>query len=254
MSAIGFGADRMFVVRKLRCAGCPRLPFQSLKCYARTGMERLCFAGGVDYASVRTFDTAVIEQRLEGTLIEAFEDQGWAWFELDRIDPAHGGSPRADVDALRLFAVVIAHWDNKGPNQRLLCQPGGERPDGKCALPLALVQDAGATFGPLKLELHNWRSMPVWADRATCTVSMKALPYQGATFTERRISDQGRMKLAGLLEQISEPQLVDLFTGSGVVSYDQITAEARDPSAWARAFQDKVRQIKEGPPCPPVGD
>lgn len=250
LEALGFGADRMFVVRTVRCAGCPRLPFPALKCYARTGIERICFAGGIDYAGVTTFDSVVIEQRMAGSVIEGYEDQGWAWFELDRIDPAAGGSPRADVDALRLFALLIAHWDNKGANQRLVCPPGRERPDGRCSMPLAIVQDAGATFGPLKIELQNWRSTPVWTDRATCTVGMSAMPYQGATFPERRISEQGRLKLAGLLEQISEPQLVDLFTGSGFVVYDQITAEARDPLAWARAFQDKVRQIKDGPACP----
>jgi hypothetical protein len=250
MEALGFGADRMYVVRKLRCAGCPLLPFRALACFARTGMQRICFTGGIDYADVTTFDTAVIEQRMTGSIIEASEDQGWAWFELDRIDPAYGGSTRAEIDALRLFAVVIAHWDNKAPNQRLICPPGSQSPDGSCSMPRAIVQDAGATFGPLKLDLHNWRATPVWADRATCSVSMKTMPYQGATFTDRRISEEGRSKLAGLLEQISEAQLIDLFTGSRVASYDQIDAEARDPAAWARAFQDKVRQVADGGPCP----
>ena len=57
--------------------------------------------------------------------IEAFEDQGWAWFELDRIDAARGGAPEPKIDALRLLAVLLAHWDNKGANQRLICPPVG---------------------------------------------------------------------------------------------------------------------------------
>ena len=76
-----------------------------------------------------------------------------------RIDPARGGSPRAEVDALRLLAVVLAHWDNKSANQRLICLPGGDRPDGGCTTPLAMMQDLGATFGPAKVDLHNWRRM-----------------------------------------------------------------------------------------------
>ena len=79
---------------------------------------------------------------------------------------------------------------------------------------------------------------------------MKGLPYQGATFAEHRVSEEGRVKLAALLSQISEAQLVDLFTGSGFVRYEQVSAEARDPGTWARAFRDKVRQVAEGPPCP----
>ena len=33
------------------------------------------------------FDTAVIERRLDGRKIEGTDDQGWAWYELDKIDP-----------------------------------------------------------------------------------------------------------------------------------------------------------------------
>jgi hypothetical protein len=250
LTALGFGADHMYVVRRVRCAGCPRYPFQALECYAKTGMERVCFAGGIDYSRVRMFETAVIEHPIEGAIIEATKDEGWSWFEMDRIDPAHGGSPRAEVDALRLLAVVLAHWDNKAPNQRLICLPGGERGDGACATPLAMVQDLGATFGPLKLDLHNWRGTPMWSDRATCTVSMKTLPFQGATFPDHRITDGGRLMLAGLLDQFSDAQLTDLFTASRIVSFDQVTAEARDAAEWVLTLREKVRQIKDGPACP----
>lgn len=250
LDALGFGADRMYVVRTLRCAGCPLAPFRALKCYARTGLASLCFAGGLDYADVTTFEHAVVEQRMAGTVIEAVEDQGWAWFELDRIDPTSGGSPRADVDALRLLAVILGHWDNKAPNQRIVCPPGRELGGGGCARARAIVQDLGATFGPLKLDLPNWRRTPVWTDRATCTVSMKTMPFGGATFVDRRISEEGRLKLGGLLEQMSEAQLAVLFTESGIASFDQIAAEGKDAGAWVRTFRDKVRQIKDAGPCP----
>ena len=249
LAALGFGADTMYIVRKVRCTGCPRVPFRSLQCLEKTGMKSACFLGAGD-ADVNEFDTVVIERQLEGEKIEAADDQGWAWYELDKIDPASGGSPRAEVDALRLLAIVLAHWDNKAPNQRLICLPGGERPDESCATPLALIQDLGATFGPHRVDLLNWRSLPVWTDRATCTVSMKTLPYEGATFRDRRISEAGRLMLLGLLEQLSTAQLIDLFRASRMVERDHVAGEARHPSAWAEAFQDKVRQIKEAGPCP----
>jgi hypothetical protein len=191
----------------------------------------------------------LIERRLAGTAIEGREDQGWSWFELDRIDPGRGGSPRAEVDALRLLAVVLAHWDNKGPNQRLLCPEGKELPDGRCSDPIAMIQDLGATFGPQRVDLENWRHTPVWRDRATCTVSMKALPYGGATFEDHRISEEGRLMLAGLLAQLTDAQLVDLFTAARFVAFDGISAESRDARAWASAFREKVRAVKEGAPC-----
>ena len=94
LSALGFGADRMFVVKSVRCAGCPAFPFQALKCFAETGMQIPCFAGGVDYSTTTDFDFVSIERRLEGRRIESTPDQGWAFYEIDRIDERAGGSPQ----------------------------------------------------------------------------------------------------------------------------------------------------------------
>lgn len=249
LSALGFGADHMQVVGRVRCAGCPTFPFQALRCYDRVGLQSACFPGGIDFDRVVDFDVAVVERKLEGRVIEAYEDQGWAWFELDMIDPAQGGSTHAEVDAFRLMAVFLAHWDNKAPNQRLICPPASENPDGTCRQPLALMQDLGATFGPLKIDLHHWRSGRIWKDGATCTVSMEHLPWQGATFPERRISDEGRLMLLGLLEQLRTAQLRALFEGARVTRFDQFTGDARDPEAWVRVFADRVDQIRKAGPC-----
>ena len=248
VNALGFGADSMFVVRRVRCAGCPPFPYQALKCYAETNL-RACLGGEPDYSKIVDFDTAVIEHRLEAKTIEAADAKGWAWYELAKIDPAHGGASRAEVDAFRLLAVLISHWDNKAENQRLVCLPGGERPDGSCAKPLAIMQDLGATFGPTKLDLRNWRETPIWADARTCAVSMKSLPFGGATFPDHRISEEGRKLLLGLLEQLSPVQLEQLFVSSRITAFDQVSAEARDPKAWIGVFRDKVRQIREAGPC-----
>ena len=253
LAALGFAADRMYVVRKVRCLGCPPFPFQALRCLERIGVRSACLPGGIDYDKATEFDPAAVERRMEGIRIEAVPNQGWGWYELDRIDPAKGGSSRAEVDALRLFAVVLAHWDNKPENQRLICPPGAQMADGSCTAAVAVVQDVGATFGPKKLDLHNWRGTPMWADARTCQVSMKNMPFAGATFPDRQISEEGRQMLLGLLEQLSERQLTDLFTHSRVIQHDSLSAEARGAGAWVRTFQDKVRQIREGGPCPQAG-
>lgn len=250
LTALGFGADQMYVVGRVRCAGCPAFPFQSLRCFDRVGLEFPCFPGGSDPGSMVDFGIAVLERRLAGRVVEAADDQGWAWFELDRIDPARGGSSRAEVDALRLMAVFLAHWDNKAPNQRLLCLPGSDGSDGACARSLAIMQDLGATFGPTKIDLHNWRRGRIWKDGAPCTVSMEHLPWGGGTFPERQISEPGRRLLLSLLEQLSEQQIQDLFEGSRVTSHDQFSAEARRAVAWSRVFTDKIQQIRDAGPCP----
>ena len=250
LAALGFGADRMYVVRQVRCAGCTAFPFQSLRCLAETGLDRACFPRGVNYSKVVDFDDAVIERRLESRPIEATPDQGWAWYELDQIDPSAGGAPREHVDALRLLAIFIVHWDNKSGNQRLVCLPGGDLPDGGCSRPFAMVHDLGASFGPVKLDLHNWRSTGVWIDPRTCRVSMANLPWGGGTFPEQQISENGRRFLLDRLEQFSDRQITDLFEGARVESSEPIMAEGRQPRAWAAAFQDKVRQIREAGPCP----
>jgi hypothetical protein len=249
LTALGFGADHMYTVGKVRCAGCPMFPFQALKCLGETGLEKACFAGGIDYSSTTEFEHVSIERRLAGRRLESTPDQGWAWYEIDKVDEAAGGSPRAHVDAVKLLAVVIAHWDNKAENQRLLCLPGGDLPDGGCARPYAILQDLGASFGPTKLDLHNWRSTPVWADARACRVSMKLMPWGGATFPEQRISEEGRVFLLSLLEQLSPAQLLALFTGARVELSEGVSADGRKPSAWAAAFLDKVRQVREAGPC-----
>jgi len=249
LAALGFPADRMYVVKNVRCAGCPRFPFSSLRCMAATGMDWPCVPGRVDFERTRSVSPAVVERRLAGRRIEAFPGQGWAWYELDTISPAEGGSTRAEVDALRLLAAFLAHWDNKAENQRLVCPAGDDLPDGGCARPLAMMQDVGGTFGPAKLDLPRWRRTPVWADPSACLVSMKGLPWGGGTFPDRRISEEGRLFLLGLLEQLAPLQLTTLFRASGVGTFDAVSAETRSASAWADVFLDKVRQIREGGPC-----
>jgi hypothetical protein len=252
LAALGFGADQMYVVRSVRCAGCPRSPYLALKCLGRVGARWPCFPGGLDYERSRVFDHAVLERRLPGRVIEASDGQGWAWFELAQVDPARGGSPRHETDALRLMAVVLGHWDNKAANQRLVCPPGTERPDGTCAAPLAIMQDLGAEFGPRKLDLARWGRLPVWADAATCRISMRRMPWAGGTFPDWQISEEGRVFLLGLLEQLSRSQLETLFAASRVTGVPGSSREARSPSRWTEAFLNKVGEIRQAGPCPPA--
>jgi hypothetical protein len=115
-----------------------------------------------------------------------------------------------------------------------------------------MLQDVGASFGPIKLDLPNWRALPIWADASTCRVSMEDLPWGGGTFPAQQISEEGRQFLLKLLRQLSFDQVGALFAAAGVERAEAIAAETRRPQAWAAAFLDKVDQIAKGGPCPSI--
>jgi hypothetical protein len=248
LAALGFPADRMYAVQSVRCFGCPPEPFTVLQCVNDGTPIAGCFPG-LDYSKAVSFDHAVIERPVAGARVETEKERGWTWEELEKIDPAAGGAPRSHVDALRLLAVMLGHWDNKDKNQRLLCL-GGRPSSSDCRRPLAMVQDLGATFGPEKLNLKNWDATPLWVDAATCTVSMKKLPYGGSTFPDRRVSEEGRQFLAARLKKLSRQQIRELFEGARVAEYPHEDAAARDVENWVRAFENKVRAIADRAPCP----
>jgi hypothetical protein len=79
---------------------------------------------------------------------------------------------------------------------------------------------------------------------------MRTLPFDGATFPDGHISEGGRRKLLSLLEQLSSTQIEELFTSSRMTQYDSASLDSRNASLWVRTFLDKVRQIREGGPCP----
>lgn len=233
LSALGFGADDVFMARRVRCYGCPRWPYQS-----RQIAERLHFTNllerHLDYDRYVDFESVSIERR-DGQLrsLEFGPEEGWAFYELSKIDPALGGASREEIDALRLIAIFLAHWDNKITNQRLACESD-------CEHPLAMLQDLGSTFGPKKVALGTWRDAPIWAHAATCTVSMKDMPYGGGTFADVRISEGGRRLLADRLRRLDRDRIRTLFNDA---RFDHV-------DAWVSAFTRRVGQIADRPPCP----
>ena len=251
LAALGFGADEVMLVEKLRCFGCPAEPFLTMRSLSLAEAEGV-YRHVMDDASYKDFDWVAVERKHYGRPIETEQIEGWAFFELDRIDPRKGGAPRAHVDALRLLAVLIAHWDNKSENQRLVCLSERDWPEGgRCSRPFAMLQDLGAAFGPRKVDLEQWEKAAIWADRSTCTAGMDDLPYHGATFRPVKITEAGRRHLLSLLTQLTDAQIAALFRGA---RFDQakglIGFTATPVSEWVRVFKAKVRQIAAGPPCP----
>lgn len=241
---LGYAADTITIVPRLRCYGCPRHPFLAMH-LRRTPMPFIREQIDDGYTD---FEWVSVEHKFPAPAIETETISGWEWRELDMVD-----APRAEVDAFRLIAAFLAHWDNKSQNQRLVCLDGPSRRsperDGECLRPLAMIQDLGASFGPPKVNLARWRDLPVWHDRTSCLVSMRALPFEGATFEDVWISEEGRALAAARLQAVSAAQIERLFADARFPQFQVGTADERDLKAWTGTFRDRVRQIADAR-CP----
>lgn len=249
LKALGFLADDVTLVEHLRCYGCPKEPFATLKAVELTKTKPF-YQRVADQVGYEDFEWVAMERKIDARPIETSDVEGWAFFELATIDESRGGAPRAHVDALRLIAVLLAHWDNKPENQRMVCL-SPDWPEGSpCPDPYLMIQDTGATFGPTKVDYGQWRQTPIWDDRTACTVSMQTLPYNGATFGTVTITEAGRRFAAELLSQLTEQQLTDLFEGARFAKRRGFFIQTAPVADWVRTFQSKVAAIAEGPACP----
>ena len=236
LHALGFGADRVSRVDKVRCYGCPFQPFHTRSLWELIGATAF-MDKRIDYSRHRDFESVSVERNLDGEAIEVGQERGWGFYELKNIDPRKGGATRAEVDALRLMAVFLHHWDNKTANQRLTC-PDSKSP--ACEHPLAMIQDVGSDFGPKKADLEKWKSLPVWGNESTCLLTMESMPYDGGTFEEVQITEEGRRLLGDRLKQLTSTQITALF----------MAAQLDNVPQWVAVFQDKVRQISDRRACP----
>jgi len=237
LQALGFPADRMSRVETVNCFGCVLSPFHLRWAAAALRLEH-AFDRHLDYHHATTFSNVAVERKFPGDSIETPAEKGWGFYELTRIDHARGGATTAEVDALRLIAVFLAHWDNKPANQRLICEDDHT----PCGKPMAMLHDLGSDFGPYKADLDGWRNMPIWTDSTSCIVSMSNLPFDGGTFASVAISEAGRRLLATRLKQFTTAQVRALFRAAGFTELD----------SWVAAFEDKVRQI-DGRRCAKSG-
>ena len=235
--ALGFPADHMYPVRVL-CEGCP------------AGKETT----RDDASGAILFDAASIERKLKGETIETKPDSGWAWPELDLVDEAAGGAPRAQRDALKLLAVFVQHTDNKPAQQRLLCldEKEGHGSDEKvgCAHPIMMVNDLGQTFGRSNLfnrdhvgsvNLEKWSSTRVWKDDKLCIGDLP--PAQTGTLENPHISEAGRKLLSGLLMQLTDAQLRALFEVARFAQRAERDHPASSVDDWIAAFKKKRGEI-----------
>ncbi len=239
--ALGFGADTAYPVR-IACRGCSDDPWNKRKKTKDT----------------HEFDPATIERKPAGHEIKTSEGEGWSWSELNMVDDTQGGAPRHQRDALKLLAVFIQHTDNKEIQQELDCLPGGWH-DGRCTKPFLFIHDVGLTFGRANYFNRNdassvnfelWSQTPIWRDRAACIGNLTK--SSTGTLGDPKISEAGRAFLAGLLDQLSEQQIHDLFDVARVNRRSRNPGSSTTPASvdeWVRAFEEKRADI-DATHCP----
>ena len=240
--ALGFAADRVYPVRVV-CKGCPADPMKDHKKAEGT----------------REFAAAVVERKLPGDDIELRKDSGWAWVELTFVDQTGGGAPLAHRDALKLLAAMIQHTDNKPQQQRLLCVDRVEglpaQKDGSCKHSLMMINDVGKTFGTASMfnedkksavNLEEWSDTPMWKDKDACVAHLSK-SFTGS-LEHPQISEGGRKFLTGLLGQLTDRQLRDLFEVARFAKRDP-TASVDD---WVRVFKQKRDEIASASCTNPV--
>jgi hypothetical protein len=202
---------------------------------------------------VAEFDPAAIERKLPGRAMETKRDSGWKWSELEDIGPDAPAGARAQRDALKLLAAFIQHTDSKAANQRLLCPKGEEVGQTGCRSPVLMVTDLGCTFGHAGLllrlnrnsvRLAAWSQVPAWKDGSQCVAQLNRSWF--GSLSSPKISEAGRAFLAGLLVQLSDAQIRDLFEAArvdrrGIASGKDSPLGSVDE--WVTAFKLKRAQI-----------
>ncbi len=254
LTALGFGADSNYLIEHLRCYGCPRFPFQTTVVLGLAGIGDLLERTGERLYT--DFNWVAVERRFGGRPIVGDGQKGWEWSELPkdwddargqprraRRTPADGGLSRALGQQSSKPTARLPLRAGRGPNQ----------PCPQPSQPFAIIQDLGATFGPHKVDLSGWRGVPIWSNPSQCLVSLKGLPYNGATFDDTRISEAGREHLAKYLGALTTQQIEGLFRGARFAEYEQgrwLGFGIDDVAGWVGTFREKVRQIVDRDPCP----
>jgi hypothetical protein len=247
ITALGFGADRMYLVRHLRCFGCLRTPYQAARLLDRLNLREAAQSLLPDNR-YSDFEWAAVERHFEGREIVSPDRPGWGWEELAPIDGSYGAN-RAERDALRLVSLMIAHSDAKPSNQRLVCVGDRDASD-TCPRPFALIHDLGDTFGLNNSGLAQWKKFGIWKDRERCAVTMREFPDDRITFRDRYISEEGRRLLARELRMLTDAQIEALFVSTRVT---RVSGNG-NAELWTQTMRDKIHEIVDGPPCPATAD
>jgi len=256
MWAMGYYADSWYPVR-VECNNCPEDP-----------------VSGSGPRGPRVFDPATIARKFPAKKMYEVgkEDEGWTWKELE----ADNRRPTYEKDGLKLLGAFLQHSDNKPPQQRLDCDKIDVNESTNpfttvCDKSFMLVQDVGATFGgggwftsntTAKMNLEKWDGKKLWKHVGTpdaaqdCEADLRKSLTAHDGLSNPTISEEGRRFDAGLMCQLSDSQLQDLFKASRVTQMPEYrdrsgnlkpgVTEASIIGQWVDAFKRKREDLAKG--------
>jgi len=155
------------------------------------------------------------------------------------------GSPRAEIDAFKLWLAFIDHGDTKADNQKFSCLDVQKNADGsrtcKPGRAVYYVSDMGSTFGyssasENKARLKSWQGKdPIKVNGGRCTTTAKSVG-------DNSISEGGRALLANGLQKLLDAEKSDgLITKVFRASRNDERDQA--PEAWTAEFVRKAKTI-----------
>lgn len=247
--SLGYFADAVYPVT-LTCLGCPENPLKEVDDVFNPVREQ-----------EHNYGIATIERKYPGEKLEEKVGQGWTWKELS----LNKKNSIAVKDGLLLLAAFVGHGDAKPPQQRLVCPKGKIEPDAEfeyagCKKPKMFVQDLGATFGgggnlttsSAKMDLEHWipEDKEVWKSDSECKARLDTSLTANGAVQNPVISENGRRYLAARLCQLSDQQIVDLFS---VARVDQLgdgsNFTSKNVNEWVAAFKLKRKMIVDRQDC-----
>jgi hypothetical protein len=257
MWALGFYTDGWYPVR-VECHNCPSDP-----------------ESGNGAKDTRMYDPAIIVRKFKGhKMYEVGKDnEGWSWKELAEVN----GRPTYERDGLALLGAFIVHSDNKPEQQRLACDnvhvDQSTHPfTTTCDNSRMVVQDVGATFGgggfftgndSAKMNLDEWSHNDLWkkvgkggSDCPVCQARLRKSLTAKDGLDDPIVGEEGRRFLAGLMCQLSDAQLTDLFRVARVAQmprYHNSDGSFKSPFSedsivrqWVDAFKKKREDLAAG--------
>lgn len=237
MWALGFVTNANYPVR-IQCFGCSDDPWDDPRFVPQTV----------------AFKDATIERTIRADEVceKGKVKQGWGWLELETVQEELGGATRAQIDALKLLGVFMAHIDSRPNNQKLICPSEEvviENGQHHCKKPLMYITDVGTTFGGAHeregfttLKLRYWRYWPIWKDSRHCIANLEPQGTNPQKLRNPRISEEGRRFLADLLSQLSDSQIRDMFRAARADRVKQYPGYA-SIDEWVEAFKYRRAQI-----------
>lgn len=225
--ALGFFADDSWVA-DVNCPDCEKSltrgfqgasfsPFQPA-----AGVE-LSLARGID-VNCNDKDSGALDQALQKLL--------------------QNGTPRAEVDAFKLWLAFIDHGDTKTDNHKYACLKSRKQGKERICEPgqaVFYVSDMGSTFGysrssENKAKLEVWRKKdPIEVSGGRCTANAKSVG-------DTTISEAGRKLLADNLQRLLDAEK-QKRTITRVFEASRNAERDRPASEWATEFERKARMI-----------